>query len=61
MINLILDFIITILLTHTSILRIKLFVYRYASEGIKASFDWAYKGATEGTVLEGWQDTKIFF
>ncbi|KAJ6771991.1 ENDONUCLEASE 2 [Salix koriyanagi] len=24
----------------------------YASEGIKASCDWAYKGATEGTVLE---------
>ncbi|KAF9674080.1 hypothetical protein SADUNF_Sadunf10G0090600 [Salix dunnii] len=24
----------------------------YASEGIKAACDWAYKGATEGTVLE---------
>lgn len=26
---------------------------RYASEGIKAACDWAYKGAPEGSVLEG--------
>lgn len=32
--------------------------YRYASEGIKAACDWAYKGATEGTVLEGWKDAR---
>lgn len=32
---------------------------RYASEGIKAACDWAYKGATEGSVLEG--KLEIFF
>lgn len=27
--------------------------YRYASEGIKAACDWAYKGVTEDSTLEG--------
>lgn len=32
--------------------------YRYASEGIKAACDWAYKGVTEDSTLEG---NKKFF
>lgn len=28
---------------------------RYAFEGIKAACDWAYKGVSEGSVLEGKQ------
>lgn len=26
---------------------------RYATEGIRAACDWAYKGVSEGSVLEG--------
>jgi len=29
------------------------FLFRYASEGIQAACKWAYKGAPEGSVLEG--------
>ncbi|KAK4399958.1 Endonuclease 2 [Sesamum angolense] len=31
---------------------IQLLSYRYASEGIKAACDWAYKGVEEGSVLD---------
>lgn len=30
-----------------------LYLLRYATEGIKAACDWAYKGVSEGSVLEG--------
>lgn len=29
------------------------YFFRYASEGIKAACQWAYKGAPEDSVLEG--------
>lgn len=32
--------------------------FRYASEGIQAACDWAYKGVTEGDTLEGKESTK---
>lgn len=33
---------------------------RYASEGIKAACEWAYKGVEEGSVLEGKQCYVVF-
>lgn len=40
--------------------------FRYASEGIQAACQWAYKGAPEGSVLEGklsqlWKYSVFFF
>jgi hypothetical protein len=32
--------------------------FRYASEGIQAACDWAYKGVTEGDTLEGKESTQ---
>lgn len=32
---------------------------RYASEGIKAACDWAYKGVDEGSTLEGKLDKML--
>lgn len=34
--------------------------YRYASEGIKAACDWAYRGAAENSVLQGEWHAFIF-
>lgn len=34
--------------------------HRYASEGIKAACDWAYKGVSEGSVLDGKQEILVW-